>query len=131
MNFVLHKLLMQPNTHPSKPSEASVTHRRDSCKRAAVCLEMKNCTQRLFQSNLSFKLLPSLRRERIESEKLAGFLEAPWPKISVFNRTRSASRGLYALLLISYHRFQSRLCSLINLWRVVLWNTTPTFNELI
>ena len=38
------------------------------------------------------------------------------PKIVLYDRTRSVSQQLYALLLMSGDRFQSRLRSLINLW---------------
>ena len=42
------------------------------------------------------------------------------PKIVLYDRTRSVSQYLYALLLMSGDRFQSRLRSLINLWTKLL-----------
>ena len=42
------------------------------------------------------------------------------PKIVFYDRTRSVSQYLYALLLMSGDRFQSRLRSLINLWTKLL-----------
>ena len=73
------------------------------------CLFMneKLHAKRLFQSNLGFKLLPLPTRERIKSEKLAGFYfkRLELSRKCVQNQrlqsdTKVFSRDLYALLLI-------------------------------
>ena len=112
----------------SRPPKASITHRRDP-RGYTANLAMKNCSWKAIQSDLGFKVLLLFRRELSLSKKQS---EYSWnassfvrkqvakaknsPKIVLYDRTRSVSQHLYALLLMSGDRFQSRLRSLINLW---------------